>query len=306
MLLKKKNIGRYVTICLIASLICLFFISFSDAKALLPSIPEASMFLDQIDRNNYIVNKQLHGSNLFKWDFSNTNQYIYSYLKKSIENDFSNIIGIESGKDTTKMISNANFLISSSGNHTADLELKDIETVITHWNGKEKKLQNIPSIVIASIDEEGMNKANKNNVDLLPEVLFPLPNRTLKVKENNTINKSIPVAINDKIFTVVGELIITLTDYVIINNRDCARFEVIADFENPNDLDGNCMCTIKTNTVYYFDIERHCLVAGGSAMLISIRYVDTATGQKIINDNHFFISLELECIEELMGQPGRP
>ncbi len=296
MLLIKKSIGSYVTVFFVASLICLFFKSFPDAKDLLPSIPEDPMFLDQIDRNDYIVNKQMHDSKLIKWDFSNKNQYIYSYLKKTIEDDFSNNFGIESGKNTTEVISNAKLVINSLGNQTADLVLKDIETVVTHWNGKEKKLPNIPSTTIASIDEGGMKKDNNNNVVLFTELLFPLPNRELKIKENISIKKSIPIAINDKIFTVIGELLITLTEYVTINGRDCARFKVIADLTSPYNLNGNCMCAIKTNTAYYYDIERHCLLAGGSAVLQSIRYKNPETEQEIINDNHVLILTKLKHI----------
>ncbi len=139
-----------------------------------------------------------------------------------------------------------------------------------------------------------MEKDRKNNEALFTGLLFPLPNRPLKLKEQITINKSIPIAGNDKIYTVVGDLKITLTDYVILNGRDCARFEVIADVKNPNNLNGNGKCSIKTKTVYYFDIESHCLLAGGSAVLQSIRYEDAAARQKIINDNHILILIKLE------------
>jgi len=300
MLMKDNNICRYVTICLTVFFSNLFFLSCFNAKTGLPAIPKASIFLDETDRNNYKVNPQLQRAELFRWDFSNNNQYVYSYLKKSIVNDFSTIFGTELGKNTTKINLHAKLFVNSLKNQAADLILKDIETVVEYLSDDsnekqtEKKISNIPSTVIASIDEGGVEIAKKNNEDLFTGLLFPLPNRPLKPKEQITINKSIPIAVNDKIYTLVGDLKITLTDYVILNGRDCARFEVIADVKNPNNLKGNGKCAIKTNTVYYFDIESHCLLAGGSAVLQSIRYEDAAAGQKNINDNHFLILLKLE------------
>ena len=121
-----------------------------------------------------------------------------------------------------------------------------------------------------------------------------MPNRPLKPKEQITINKSILLAVNNKIYTVVGDLIITLTDYVILDGRDCGRFEVVADVKNHNNLNGNGKFIMKTKTVYYFDIERHCLLAGGSAVLQSIRYEDAGAGEEKIYDNHSLISIRLE------------
>lgn len=298
--MKDNNICRYVAICLTVFISNLLFISCSNATAGLPAIPKASIFLDEIDRNNYKVNPQLQGVELFRWDFSNNDQYVYSYLKKSIVNDLSTIFGTEVGRNTTKINLHAKLFVNSLGNQVADLILKDIKTVVSYLSDDsnekqtERKISNIPSTVIASIDEGGVEVAEKNNGNLFTGLLFPLPNRPLKLKEQITINKSIPIAVNEKIYTAIGDLKITLTDYVLLNGRDCARFEVIADVRNPNNLNGNGNCAIKTKTVYYFDIESHCLLSGGSAVLQSIRFEDAATGQKIINDNHFLILIKLE------------
>ncbi|CAB1079497.1 hypothetical protein D1AOALGA4SA_7207 [Olavius algarvensis Delta 1 endosymbiont] len=221
-------------------------------------------------------------------------------MKKSIVIDLSTIFGTELGKNSTKINLHAELFINSLENQVADLILRDIETVVAYSsdesndNQTEKKISNIPSTVIARIDEGGVEIAKKNNNALFTDLLFPLPNRPLKPKEQITINKSIPIAINENIYTVVGDLKITLTDYAILNGRNCARFEVIADVKNPNNLNGKGKCAIKTKTVYYFDIERHCLLAGGSAVLQSIRYEDATAGQRNINDNHFLILLKLE------------
>ena len=300
MLLIENNICRYVAICLTVFFSNLFFFSCSSAKVGLPAIPKASIFLDEIDRNNYIAGTQIQGAKLFRWDFSNNNQYVYSYFKKAIVNDFSTIFGTELEENATKIDLNAKLFVNSLENQTADLILKDIETIVTYLSDDsneepaEKKISNTPPTVIASIDEGGVEIATKNNGALFASLLFPLPNRPIKLKEQITINKSIPISGNNKIYTVAGDLEITLTDYVVFNGRYCARFEVIADIKNPNKLDGNDKCAIKTKTVYYFDIENHCLVSGSSAVLQSIRYEDAATGQKIINDNHFLILLKLE------------
>ncbi len=141
MLMKDNNICWYVTICLTVFLSTLFFISCSNAKAGLPAIPKASIFLDEIDRNSYIVNTQLQGAELFRWDFSNNNQYVYSYLKKSIVNDFSTIFGTELGKNTTKINLHAKLFVNSLGNQTADLILKNIETVVAYLSDDSNEKQ---------------------------------------------------------------------------------------------------------------------------------------------------------------------
>lgn len=301
MLVKKKEISMYVAVCLIAFHACLLEISFSSDTLPLPSMPDTSIFKNEIDRNKYTINKQPNGAKLFRWDFSNTNQYVYGYMKKSVINDFTNILGTESGRNTREIILNARLFINSLGNQTADIVLKDLKTVVRYWKEEKKnkqtktKLPSIPLIAITSIDERGLKKDEIKNDHSFTDLLFPLPNKPLKLREQTAIDRSVPIAINNKIFTIVGKLKITLTDYVNINGRNCARFESIANIKNTINLNGkDNKCAIKAHTVYYFDIEDRCLVSGGSALLISIRYEDTATRQKFVEDNHILILMTKE------------
>ena len=178
MLLKDSIIFRYVAICLTVFLSNLLFIACSNAKAVLPSIPKEPTFSDEIDRNDYAVNTQPQRAELFRWDFSINNQYVYSYSKKSIVNDLSTIFGTELGKNTTEINLNAKLLVSSLENQVADLILKDIDTVVAFSSNDsdekptEKRISNIPSTLIASIDEGGVEVAKKNNEDIFTG-LFP-------------------------------------------------------------------------------------------------------------------------------------
>ena len=291
-----KKIIIYVTVCLLFFLACLLKIPLS--MAALPPIPVNSSFMNEIDRHKYVIIKKRNNAELFRWDFSNTNQYVYNYMKKSIVKDFSNLLGIANDNDTKEIIISAELFINSFGNRTAYIVLKNIETVVKYWSDEEKdkftetKIPNIPFSAITSIDESGMKKAEKNNNDILMELCFPLPDRPLKIREQATIDRSLPIAFNNKIITITGELKITLTDYVKFNGRDCARFEAIADIKNPSKLNSNSIYAIKTNTVYYFDIEDRCIISGGSAVLQSIRYEDIATRQKVINDNDILILIK--------------
>ena len=142
--------------------------------------------------------------------------------------------------------------------------------------------------------ESGTKRAEVKYDDLFSKLLFSLPNKPLKYRESVVIDRSVPIAINNKISTIAGELKITLTDFVKIKGRNCTRIEAVGDVNNFNNPNGSNKYAIKTSTVYYFDYEDHCLLTGGSAGLISLRYKDTATGRKVVKDNHFLLLIDLK------------
>ncbi len=296
MLSNNKEISIYSGVCLIVFLACLIETSLYGAELL--SIPSASIYLDEIDRKKYNVAKQLDGAVLIRWDFSDSNQYIYSFKKKSITCNLSKRSGNKSGKDVPEIILNAKLFVNSLGNQTADVVLKDVETVIRHWKDEDEQVETkipiIPLIKLNSIDESGEKKSAEKYGDLFNELLFSLPNKPLEYKVPMVKDRSVPIAINNKVSNISGELKITLTDFVKIRGRTCARIEAVGDVNNYNEPNGSNKCAIKTSTVFYFDYENHCLLAGGSAGLISIRFKDTATGRKVVKDNHILFLINLK------------
>ena len=83
----------------------------------------------KIDENHYIVNAQLKGSELFRWDFSNNDKYVYRYLKKSIVNDWSTVFGTELKVGTVVDITRHYVTIKNEQGFT-NFTLQEIEEMI--------------------------------------------------------------------------------------------------------------------------------------------------------------------------------
>ncbi|CAB1056971.1 hypothetical protein D1BOALGB6SA_1710 [Olavius sp. associated proteobacterium Delta 1] len=203
----------------------------------LSTIQKNSTYLNEIDNEYYYVVKNPQNAQLLRWDFSNEKKYIYKYLKKSITSKHTDDLVRNPNDYLTIMHSDGILVVNSQGDQTADLVLKDMETVVK--TGSEKRESGnrameiqAPTMVIQGMKEDGRMNIGLNTQELFLKILFPIPSKALKVGEHVNVDETILFNVNGNNFTVTGKSKIALTKYVKIRNRFCARLETDIDISN--------------------------------------------------------------------------
>ena len=300
-----KKIYFFIIYVVNLSLLFLFLFCACSSKAQnsMPPMPDASIFLGEIDNNKYKTIAPLQSPQMFRWNFSERKKYSYIYFKKSIRRDYSNLPRIELSDSTTSVDLNAELIVDSLGDQTANLILKNTEAAVKMGipketpEGSDSIIKNAPSTVIHGVQEDGRTKDGFKNRDFLFGLLFPLPPKALKIGGHVKINESMPINLAGSIFSVTGESIVFLTGYVKIKDRVCARFVTITNISNINSahyLEGNNKFVTKGKSVYYFDIANRCFIAGNASILISIRFEDKSKGKRIAYDDDSLISINFK------------
>lgn len=207
---------------------------------------------------------------VFRWDLSKPGtlyQYTYDQDVRS-RNTPENKLNVVSGSMTQEMTVRGILEIRIRKNRTADLILKDMNALVSMDTGKEKSepvAQPIPDMTIEGLKEDGTGISGNNGQDMLIKTLFPLPAQPLRVGESIDIPEKIPFITTEKELEITGHTRITLSRYVKIGNRTCARLDVETDISEitvPPNLKGKYKAWTRGNATFYFDVADRIFVSG--------------------------------------------
>lgn len=206
---------------------------------------------------------------VFRWDFS-APDLVHSYsLEQEMRSkiDFGGFIDHDDeSKDETKV--SALMLITSKGDGTADLVLKDMKFIMATDMDEEDFhfMEQLPPIVLQGMNEDSSGSFRDASQDALLTMIFPLPPEPIKIGESVDFPAQIPFFdATGSILEATGRTRMTLTRYVMIGERVCAQFDVDTDISHldiPEELDGEYSCSVKAQSVFYFDVANRVFVAG--------------------------------------------
>jgi len=254
----------------------------------------ASCFLNEIDKNSYPKAKSPEKPPLLRWDFSGNKVYAYDYTQE-LKNKY-DMGGPAPVKNAEQVIEGkGKLLLKSRGDRTANLVLKDMQMgmKITKMGFETKdktpgsmKIKQFPPIVVQSVKEDSTMKIANSSQEMLIKLLFPLPPKPLKVGESADVPAFMPFNVSGSLLHVTGKSTITLTNYVTINGRTCARLETKTDISKldvPEEMKGTYECLVTGRSVFYFDIEERAFVSGDLALLMKMR-VDAPMPKMEVSD----------------------
>lgn len=236
-----------------------------------------SRYLEELNKQSYTETTAPTEVPVFRWDFSKKKTYTYTYEQKMQSK--TDLGSTESDKDKGNVEMSTCFkgklLIKSQGDGTATLVLKDMKADMDMDLGKDelpkKATSTMPPMVIQGMKEDGTISMGDLSQNALLKLLFPLPTKSLRVGEYVDVPTQMPFNTMGSILAVKGRSRITLTRYVRIRERTCAQLDVeidIAELDVPEEIEGEHSCSIKGTSVFYFDIEEHCFVAGTIASVM--------------------------------------
>lgn len=222
----------------------------------------------------------------FRWDFSKPDVvYPYAYTQQvRSKHDYDPGARGKSADGLWQEISAEGLLlVKSQGDHTADLVLKDIEVEMAGGGGGKggppTMKQKAQPFVVQGMKEDGAASFAGTPEDMLLKLLFPLPDKPLQVGGSADIPAQMPFNAMGSVLQVKGRSRVTLTRYVRIGERTCARLDVdidISELDVPEELEGEYGCWTKGKSVFYFDIAERAFVSGTVAFTMQFR-VDVPT-----------------------------
>lgn len=227
-----------------------------------------SKFADQIGKLEFKEVEAPSDLPVFRWDFSKRDvEYSFNYTQRvSSTTDFGATKG---GPRDQDMTSEGLLLVKSKGDGTADIVLKDMEMTIGA-GGANPMTQKMPPSVMQGMKEDSTGISGSGSVDSLLKILFPLPPKDLKVGETVAIPAEMPFNAMGSRLMVTGESKMTLTRFVDIEDRVCARFDVVTEISKldvPDELEGTYKCSTSGTSVLYFDIGERTVVSGEVALI---------------------------------------
>lgn len=272
--------SKSIRLIFIISLLLLYYVTDIYAGGDLAPIPLGSVFLDQIDLENYPSLPSPEQALLLRWDFSGDKVYPFDFLQKTIvKNEMDDLSGAENRHVSEQNMENYGELsLKSEGNNIARLVLEDltmnIEMSIPGKDEPKVIKSQAPAMVIQGIKEDGSMKLGYSSQELLLKTLFPIPPTPLKIGDSVSIPAQMPFNAMGSLLHVTGTSKIKLVDYVQIAGKNCAKLKTAIDISTlnvPLEMEGNYKCQVKGSSIFYFNLDNRHFMSGRVALLMSMR-----------------------------------
>ena len=234
-----------------------------------------SAFLEEVMKEDYAEIESPLDIPMFRWDFSGKKVYSYTY-EQEVRNRMNMGDSPKTSKDKDQsMTGNAELLIKSQGDHTANFVLRDMEMKMEMNLGEEDEPkvmeQASQPMVVQGMKEDGSLTLCDSSREMFIKTLFPLPPSHLKVGESVDVPAQTPFNAMGSLLQVTGRSRITLTRYVKIGKRVCAQLDTdvdISELNIPSELKGDYNCFTKGASRFFFDIEERCFTSGSIALML--------------------------------------
>lgn len=241
----------------------------------------------------------------FQWDFSKQRKFIYSF-SQTVNGE--NKMDKDRPAEKTYMTGIGHLNVRVKENNLADLSLTGIEMQIIIFNEdgtpRDTMTQKAPVNVVQDMKPDG--SFSDSNVDILFDMLFPLPNKDLEKGDSDEIPMKMPFNVNGSRLYSKGQNTLTFKGFKEIEGRNCAVLKGIINVSKldvPEELKGDYECSSTGNATYYFDLENGYYVGADIQMVMDVM-MDSETENeegfgmfmKMKSDNVF--KIRLEKIEE--------
>jgi len=245
---------------------------FGSAGELLPLLTE-SKHLDEIGATSHPKAAPPQEAPLLRWDFSRPAVQAYDYTQTM---EMESTMGPGMGM---KINGAGTVLLKSKENDVAILVMKDMKMNMTSemdvGGGENMMKTAAPPIVVTGVKEDGSMKTGNSSAEILLQFLFPLPPKPLRVGESAAVPATMPFNAMGSVLFVEGTSTITLTGYVTIDGRRCARLETdidVSKLDVPEELTATYECVTRGKSISYFDVERRRFVSVEVALVMGMHF----------------------------------
>ncbi len=198
----------------------------------------------------------------FKWDFRQNRKFVYSFFQTV---DGENQLAANDSARKTFITGYGRLNVKVKSPEYADISLSDFKFSMVEYNldGSKNETSQDQADGIEVEDFKPDGSFENGNLDLLFEVLFPLPKSKIAVGETDTLAIEYPFPTNSKPLTNKGYQALNFVGYEDFEGRNCAVIEseiLIDKLEIPQDLEGDYESSSTGSARYYFDLEKGYMV----------------------------------------------
>lgn len=245
-----------------------------------PSEPEPTepTFLSRIDLDGHPAVAAPVEPVLPRFDFSGDKLYAFDYHQRVIHRMDMSGFPDKTGGTTQRLKGAGLLLVKSKGDGTGTLLLKDMTLTMSMEmkDGRPDKTASMqsPTLAVPDVKEDGSMEGGASQAQPLLKLLFPMPPKALRAGESAEVPLRIPYNAMGSPLTAKGAATITLTGFVAIDGRPCARLESeidVSQLDVPPELEGKHALSAKGKSVYYYDPTAREFVSGGIAVLMKLR-----------------------------------
>lgn len=210
---------------------------------------------------------------LIRFDFRKKASTAYDFEQK-VENEMT--MGTSREGTRQKADGTGILLLKSRGDGTGDMVMKDLKLTMTMNPGKDEKTmaQSSPPVVVQGVKEDGSMKVGNNSVEVMLDILFPIPEKPLAVGETADIPGRVPFNAMGSILHAEGVSRVTHAGYVTLAGRTCARLETeidISKLDVPEEITARYLISTRGRSVFYYDVAARTFVEGEVALIMSVR-----------------------------------
>jgi len=197
------------------------------------------------DTNNLLKEK-------FVWNFNSGNIYVYSFEQEM--NSVDEWGGEIEYIDTSKVIGTGDLKVKSKGNNKADFVLN-----LKLENEAFKSLQfGIPpqTVVVPDMNANGQFESKRRNLDVLFDLIFPLPSKDLKIGESEKLDAEVPFNLMGSPLYVKGYNELKYLKDTELNTALIKSKFIIDRLDVPKEIKGEFMCSFSGEAEVEFNYEK--------------------------------------------------
>lgn len=209
---------------------------------------------------------------MLRWNLSEAGEFSFRYRQQTQALVETSSTPPERSKVHVRSSHSDGTVLVQGRNGFADLILKDqrARIVMTPGAGEAPKTieQVFPPMVLQKMREDGSIPVRREK-DLALGLLFRMPARSLARGETVEVPVRIPFESSGSQFEVGGRVRMTLSDFVQIDGRVCARLDAEIDISRldlPGEVPGAYSYTARGASVLFFDVGESRVVAGRTAL----------------------------------------
>jgi hypothetical protein len=241
----------------------------------------------------------------FTWDFSSQKKIIYSY-SQIIESK--NQLGVNNILNKSKTIANGSLNVIVKDNNLANLSITDLKLNMIQFNKDGIAGDTLKNATSMSIPQNMKSNGvfDTENKNIIFDIIFPLPLKSLEVGQKDKIPMRIPFNIENSKLFVNGFNTLEYIGDELFENKKCAVLKGVinvSDLKVPEIYKGIYKGETIGSATYYFDIDNKYFVGADIQMNMNIlsdaqkdRPDDIKNYFHINSDNKF--KIRLKKIEE--------
>lgn len=208
----------------------------------------------------------------FQWNFSTKKKLIYS---------FKQIVHVENSAnkseqpEKTDVTGIGQLAIQVTDNNSAELMISDLKMEIVSYR-KDGSIRDTLKPAPQNLGPIGMNSNGTftdKDVDVLFNVLLPLPSTLLQPRDSEKMPMKIPFIANETKALCIGANTLTFIGFKEFQERNCAMLEGIidvSDLQVPDELKEQYKFKTTGNAKYYFDVEDGLFVGADVEMTMDM------------------------------------